>query len=106
MATRFKIVRRNWRRPLFTIHFADVAIPVHIPALSRQVKDRERMVFTWPGGGEYIITGPHWPGCVNIISPDGRLWSGLQVFQQHLREKREPAAAFLWQMEDQTITCD
>ena len=72
------------------------------------------MVFTWPGGGEYTVTGPNPPhGAIKIISPEGRLWPeegriwwGLPVVNRRVREDMGRQTIFLWHMEDQIMTCD
>ena len=95
-----------WGHANYEIHLGDLIIPVHNPSLLRQLRGRERIVFTWPDSGECTVTGPNPPsGAIEIISPAGEVWSGLPV-DPRLREKRARPAIFVWQMEDQTIACE
>ncbi len=93
-----------WGRAQYTIHLGNSTIPVRNPPLLRQLKDRERMVFTWADGGDCTITGPNPPvGAIDIISPLGRVWSGQPVDPQW---KLSRPTIFLWHLENHIVACE
>ena len=103
---RFEIRQTRWGRATYTIHLGEVVIPVRNVSSSKQSPARERMVFAWPDGGECTVRGPNPPvSAIEIVSPEGRIWSGMPVDPQ-LRKKLERPEVFLWNREDRVITCE
>jgi hypothetical protein len=95
-----------WGRANYNIHLGALTIPVHNPPLLRQLRGRERIVFTWPDSGECTVAGPNPPNdAIEIVSPAGMVWSGFPV-DPRLREKLARPEIFSWHREGQLITCE
>ena len=106
LATRLCVTPHHWGHAMYTIHLGEVTIPVRNPHWLKRMKGRERMVFTWPDGGQCTVTGPNPPsGAIDVISPRGRVWSGLPV-DPRIQKKTAQPATFLWHLEDQVIVCE
>jgi hypothetical protein len=105
---RFRLVS-GWG-PLYQLYVDEVHVPVGIPSLRRQDKNKERMVWTWLDGVEYALLRPSPPHgemtvfCGERVVCCGRAHIGMNLWAEAMRQGR--ATMWEWDFAGQTFVVE